>query len=93
MTHLSQSRTQSSGTWIVGLIGAAAVSALLAAMVWVVEGQVQQGQVLRAQWHTSARAADSGRQDVERNDAMEHRNAVVMPRASKGMVAVAFDRP
>ena len=93
MTHQSQPRTQFSDTWIVGLIGAVAVSALLAAMVWVVQGQVQQGQVLRAQWQTSARAADNGRQDVERNDVMERRSVAIQPRVNKGMVAVAFERP
>lgn len=67
-THQPTQYSTTSGIWLWGLVGALGVIALLAAMAWVVQGQVEQGHILRAQWQTPARMAKVERYEVERYD-------------------------
>lgn len=105
MSYSSNQHTPTSGTWVLALFGALAVAGLLTAMVWVVEGQMQQAKVLRAQWQSAPRMAQGARFDVER-DSTSSRAAASVRTASvnsgsittvsnvgNGIIAASFDRP
>ena len=48
--HTSHRRSGSSTGLVLGIAGLCGIAALVAALVWVLEGQVQQAKVLRSQW-------------------------------------------
>lgn len=81
----TNSRTQ---TLVIVVGGISAVVALMAAMVWVVQGHVQQAEVLRAQWQSQPRGfTKPNRIETERaSDVAVIRNGGVIVEAS-------FDRP
>lgn len=74
-------------TFALAALGLLAVVALVAAMAWVVQGQVQQAEVLRAQWQGSASASKGMPADTER------RSAAQVARSGSGLIAASFDRP
>ena len=88
-----QHPTDSSAHWAWALLGMVAVAALIAAMVWVVQGQVQQAQVLRAQWQGTPRAVQSAQADPEQNLAGLQVSTVARPVGRSGIMAASFDRP
>lgn len=98
-THQPTQYSTTSGIWLWGLVGALGVIALLAAMAWVVQGQVEQGHILRAQWQTPARMAKVERYEVERYDVSgrtaqsSNSNNSNKATLSAGIVATSFERP
>lgn len=85
-THHHDQSSQQTGTWLLAVFGALAVAALIAAMVWVVQGQMQQAQVLRNQWHAT-------RAEPGRDAASGQVGSVTKPPRGNGVIAVSFDRP
>ena len=75
-------------TLVIAVGGILAVVALMAAMVWVVQGHVQKAEVFRAQWQSQSRgSAKPNRSETERApDVAVTRNGGVIVEAS-------FDRP
>ena len=83
----SENTIQRKTTVALAAFGLLAVAALIAALVWVVQGQVQQAEVLRAQWQGSARASKAMPADIER------RSPAQVSRNGSGLMAASFDRP
>ncbi len=91
--HPPEHSTDSPTHWAWAAFGVMAVAALIAAMVWVVQGQVQQAQVLRAQWQGTPRAVQAAHADPERNAAASQAGAAARPVGSNGVMAASFHRP
>lgn len=85
--------TDSTTHWAWVVLGVMAVAALIAALVWVVQGQVQQAQVLRAQWQGVPRAVQAAQAETEPNAAVFAAGTVARPAGGKGIMAVSFDQP
>ncbi|MFM9902770.1 MAG: hypothetical protein ACKVOT_17285 [Polaromonas sp.] len=83
----SEHTTHRTGTVALVLVGLLAVAALMAAMVWVVQGQVQQAEVLRAQWQSPARTPTAAPADMARGA------AAPVARTGGGLMSASFDRP
>lgn len=75
-------------TLVIAAAGTLAVVALMAAMAWVVRGQVQKAEVLRAQWQSQPRGSTkSTRIEAERVP------EVAVIRNGGDVVDASFDRP
>jgi len=81
------------GIWWLAALGAGAVVALLAAMVWVVEGQVQQAKVIRAQWQGAPSAVQVTRTEVAPGKSTKKVSATARPAGESGLMSASFDRP
>ena len=84
--HPSEHTSHRTATVVLAALGLLAVAALMAAMVWVVQGQVQQAEVLRAQWQGSVRTSKVMSAD---ND----RAAGMATRQGSGLMATSLNRP
>ena len=83
----SEHTTHRSAGVILVVLGLLAVAALMAAMAWVVQGQVQQAEVVRAQWQGSTRASRVMPADGERGSPAQ------VSRNGNGLMAASFDKP
>ena len=81
------------GIWWLAALGAGAVAALLAAMVWVVEGQVQQAEVIRAQWKGAPSAVQVTRIEVGPGKTSTKGGTTARPAGESGLMSASFDRP
>lgn len=84
--HPSEHPPYRHATVLLAALGLLAVAALMGAMAWVVQGQVQQAEVLRAQWQGPARVAKVMPNDNERLSG-------VAARQGGGLMAASLDRP
>ncbi len=80
-------------TWWLAAFGALAVALLLAAMVWVVEAQVQQAEVLRAQWKGAPSAVQVTRIEGAQGKNTASGAATARPAGANGLMSASFDRP
>ena len=104
-TDRPDNRTDASGTWVWAALGVLAIAALIAAIVWVVQGQVQQAQVLRAQWQGPPRALQLPRAELGLGAAagqpgtaakLTSPASTTSPKSStsaNGIMAASFDSP
>ena len=92
-TQQSDTSTHRSNTWWLAALGTLAVAALMAAMVWVVEGQVQQAEILRAQWKGAPSAVQVTRIEGAQGKSTTPSAATARPAGANGLMSASFDRP
>lgn len=90
-THQQETATSGHGVWWLSVGGILAVTGMVAALVWVLEGQVQQAEVLRAQWKGAPVSGQPLSAAASESTSGASKGAV--NGSNNGIMAASFDRP
>lgn len=92
-TSQQKQTSHRSSIWRLATFGALAVAALMAAMVWVLEGQMQQAQVLRDQWQGTPQTAQQTRANTGRDAAVGQVGNLTAFTGGNSIMDASFGRP